>query len=377
MNSPASDYQHEFPVNEQCVYLNHAAVAPWPLSASKAVAEFAMENAHRGASDYPRWLTVENRLRENLATLTGADRAEIALVKNTSEALSFVAYGIDWQPGDTVLISDEEFPSNRIVWESLQNQGVIVREVSLSGDDPDAALIAAIREGARLVSISAVQYASGTRMNLNAIGAACRATDTLFCVDAIQTVGINPFDVRTCGCDFAMADGHKWLLGAEGLGFFYIRKPLINTLKLNEYGWHMVEKMGDYSTKEWQPASDARRFECGSPNILAAHALEISTTLLLKLGMEQVEDAVAANIRYLATGLTQLGAEILTPDHSLGRSGIISFRIPGQDSTELYQKLMKAGVICAARGGGVRFSPHFHTPVSVLDRGLDILKGLI
>ena len=98
---------------------------------------------------------------------------------------------------------------------------------------------------------------------------------------------------------------------------------------------------------------------------------------LLELGMDQVEKAVAANIRYLATGLTQLGAEILTPDHSLGRSGIISFRIPGQDSTELYQKLMKAGVICAARGGGVRFSPHFHTPQAAMDRGLDILRRLL
>ena len=233
MNSPAHDYQAEFPVNEQCVYLNHAAVAPWPVRASKAVADFAMENSARGAADYPQWLTVENRLRTNLAAITGADEDEIALVKNTSEALSFVAYGIDWQAGDRVLISDEEFPSNRIVWESLQDQGVIVEEVSLAGENPDEALIAAIHRGARLVSISAIQYASGTRMDLNAIGEACKATGTLFCVDAIQAFGAVPFDVRACQCDFAMADGHKWLLGAEGLGLFYIRRELIDTLKLN------------------------------------------------------------------------------------------------------------------------------------------------
>ncbi len=377
MNSPAHDYQAEFPVNEQCVYLNHAAVAPWPVRASKAVADFAMENSARGAADYPQWLTVENRLRTNLAAITGADEDEIALVKNTSEALSFVAYGIDWQAGDRVLISDEEFPSNRIVWESLQDQGVIVEEVSLAGANPDAALIAAIHRGARLVSISAIQYASGTRMDLNAIGEACKATGTLFCVDAIQAFGVVPFDVRACQCDFAMADGHKWLLGAEGLGLFYIRRELIDTLKLNEYGWHMVEKMGDYSTKEWQPATSARRFECGSPNLLAAYALEASTSLLLELGMEHVESAVAANIHFLDSGLRALGAEILTPAHSLGRSGIITFRIPGKDSNELYQQLMKAGVICASRGGGVRFSPHFHTPQAAMDRGLDILRRLL
>ena len=377
MNSPASEYRHEFPVNDQCVYLNHAAVAPWPVSASDAVAGFANENSLRGASNYPDWLDTEKRLREQLAELLGAHVDEVALVKNTSEALSFVAAGVDWQAGDRILISDEEFPSNRIVWESLAPRGVIIEEVSLKGPEPEANLLEAIARGCRLVSISAIQYASGTRVDIDAIGAACKAVGALFCVDAIQQVGAMPFDVRRCQCDFAMADGHKWLLGPEGLGFFFVRKERIQDLKLVEYGWHMVENMGDYSTKEWQPAASARRFECGSPNILATHALEASTRLLLDIGMENVAQAVSDNVLYLAEGLKSLGAHILTPGHSLGRSGIISFEVPGHDSNALYQQLMKAGVICASRGGGVRFSPHFHTPESVLNRGLETLKTLL
>ncbi len=377
MNSPASEYQHEFPVNEQCVYLNHAAVAPWPVSASDAVAGFATENSVRGASNYPHWLTAEKRLRDQLAQILGASADEVALVKNTSEALSFVAAGIDWQRGDRVLISDEEFPSNRIVWESLASQGVTVEEISLKGPEPEAALLQAISQGCRLVSVSAIQYASGTRLNLELIGEACKAAGVLFCVDAIQQVGVIPFDVKRCQCDFAMADGHKWLLGPEGLGFFFVRKERINELKLVEYGWHMVENMGDYSTHEWEPAASARRFECGSPNILATHALEASTRLLLEIGIDRVAAAVSDNVLYLADGLRKLGATILTPEHSLGRSGILTFEIPGKDSNELYQSLMKAGVICAARGGGVRFSPHFHTPQSAMDRGLEILRELL
>ena len=357
-----SALEQEFPVNEQCIYLNHAAVAPWPTSAKKAVTRFAEENVTKGASDYPHWLEVESELRANIAQLIHATPDSVALVKNTSEALSFVAYGIDWQPGDTVVISDEEFPSNSIVWESLNDQGVNVRKVSLTGDEPEAELLKAISEQPRLVSISAVQYATGTRVDLEKIGQACQNSGTLFCVDAIQAVGALEFDVRKIQCDFAMADGHKWLLGPEGLGFFYVRPEKMNDLSLNEYGWHMIKHASDYSQTTWEVADTAMRFECGSPNLLAAHALHASTNLLLKTGMAEVEMAVLAKSAYLGTLLADAGAEIITPAHSRGRSGIITFGTNGKQPRLVWQSLMEKGVICMHRGGGIRFSAHFHTP---------------
>lgn len=373
-------YAQEFPINQDSTYLNHAAVSPWPKRAGDAVINFAQENVDIGASKYLDWIKTETQLRQNLAQILNASVDEVALVKNTSEALSFVAYGIDWQEGDVILISDEEFPSNRIVWESLASKGVLVKEVSLQGNTPEEHLLAAI-EGAeqhgeriRLVSISAVQYGSGTKLNIEAIGEACAKTNTLFCVDAIQAVGAQPFDVKAFQCDFAMADGHKWLLGPEGLGFFYIKEDRIPELSLSEYGWHMIEHAGDYSTKSWQPASTAVRFECGSPNMLAAQAFTASTELLLEVGLETVAENIAKNIHYLHQGLVDLGANILTPLHSLGKSGIISFEFTGIDSNALYKQLMSQGVICASRGGGVRFSPHFHTTEAVLDRALEELK---
>ena len=134
----------EFPLDRDLCYLNHAAVAPWPKRASEAVQRFALENIRSGARDYPQWLQVEKRLRERLARLLNASgTADIALVKNTSEALSFVAFGLDWKSGDQVVISDEEFPSNRIVWEALKPRGVEVVQVSLAGSDPEGALLAA------------------------------------------------------------------------------------------------------------------------------------------------------------------------------------------------------------------------------------------
>ena len=364
--------EQEFPVNEQCLYLNHAAVAPWPESARRAVVQFAAENVDKGATDYPHWLETENRLRANLAKLINASVAEVAFVKNTSEALSFVAYGLKWNSGDVVIISDEEFPSNSIVWESLAEKGVVVKKISLQGAVPEEGLINAISEGARLLSISAVQYASGIRLDLKALGEACRKHDVLFCVDAIQATGALAFDVDDIQCDFAMADGHKWLLGPEGLGFFYVRSEHMSTLSLNEYGWHMVAHPGDYYRKEWDIANDARRFECGSPNLLAAHALEASTSLLCNIGAVTVEQEVTERTTYLADKLTARGVPLITPAHSIGQSGIITFATNDIDPAEAWKNLMGEKVICMHRGGGIRFSPHVHTPYAVIDEAVEI-----
>ena len=372
----------QFPVNEQCMYLNHAAVAPWPKCTSEAVQKFAEENCQTGAQGYLTWLKKEQELRTKLAKLVGSKNEEcVALVKNTSEALSIVAYGIDWQAGDIVLISDDEFPSNRIVWESLaQKFGVIVKQVHISTQDPEAEILAAIQsttDKPKLISISAVQYASGIKLNLEKLGNACKTNDVLFCVDAIQAVGAMEFKCDEWHIDFAMADGHKWMLGPEGLGFFFVKQTHIQAMNLYQYGWHMIEGAGDFSIKDWQPANNARRFECGSPNMLAGYALEASTDLLLKVGLDNVAHAIEGNHAYLLAQLKDLGAEILSPLDKDIRAGILTFRFEGIDSAELYQTLMSHDVVCANRGGGVRFSPHFHTTKECMDKAIAVLKTLI
>ena len=371
------DWRSEFPVNDECSYLNHAAVAPWPESARKAVSGFAAENVALGASQYSEWLNTENQLRRNLETLIDAPKGSVALVKNTSEALSFVAYGLSWQPGDVVVISDQEFPSNRIVWESLADKGVKVIEVALPYDNPESELLAAIEQKPKLVSISAVQYASGLRLDVDRIGAACREAGVLFCIDAIQAVGAQPFSVQQNLCDFAMADGHKWMLGPEGLGFFYVRPEVMEQLKIQEYGWHMVADAGNYNTKEWQLAPDARRFECGSPNLLAGYALNASIDLILKAGLPQVEHAIAERIQYLKDGLPEMDAVFVNPLLEQRPSGILTFHLWVVNSEALHKALMQTGVICANRGGGIRFSPHFHTTQEALDDALEALESLI
>ena len=372
--------EQQFPHIEQLIYLNHAAVAPWPRCAQEAVAAFARENVEFGAKDYPKWMKTEQRLKRNLATLLNApSTADIALVKNTSEALSFVAYGLDWQAGDNVVISDQEFPSNRIVWESLAQFGVELRQADLaSAASPEEALMAQVDDRTRLLSISSIEYASGLKIDLETLGRFCRQQQIFFCVDAIQSLGAVALDVQAIQADFVMADGHKWMLGPEGLAVFYSRKAVRDELRLTQYGWHMVEPLGDYDNPQWRIASSGRRFECGSPNMLGIHALDASIALLLAQGMDNVEAALSANAARLIDEIQQRPTLQLLTDSSPGRfGGIVTFRAKGCDNATLQQQLMDRNVICAHRGGGVRFSAHFYTPASHLTAAMALVDELI
>lgn len=367
--------RQEFPQAEGLIYLNHAGVGPWPRRCARAVQEFAWENVHQGARDYPRWLAMEATLRGQLRTLINAPSAsDIALLKNTSEALSFVAAGLGWAQGDNIVSSDEEFPSNRLVWEALEPHGVSLRQVALRADPgrpPEDALEAACDDRTRLLAISSVQYASGLRLDLERLGRFCRSRGILFCVDAIQSLGVLPFDVQAVDADFVMADGHKWLLGPEGLALFYCRPVLRERLRLTEFGWHMVEDVGNYDCKDWTPARSARRFECGSPNMLGTVALSASLSLLLEIGLEAVSKRIMSNISYALELIGNYSdVEIMTPADPLRRAGIVTFLPGDRDPQQLFQALRGRGVICALRAGRIRFSPHFYTDPSAIKQAV-------
>ncbi len=355
----------DFQLDDNIVYLNHAAVAPWPQHTRQAVQAFAQDNATLGSKHYLQWLETETRLRERLRALINAPATDdIALLKNTSEALSVVAFGLDWKAGDNIVSSNEEFPSNRVVWEALSHEGVSLRQADLhDAETPEDALFAQVDEHTRLITISSVQYASGLQLDLRRIGEFCRQHAILFCVDAIQSLGAVRFDAQAIHADFVMADGHKWMLGPEGLAVFYCRAALRERLKLYQYGWHMTDAYVDFDRRDWQAADSARRFECGSPNMLGIHALAASLALLQEHGMKKIEKQVLANARLLIETIDASPSLELLTDPSPGRyAGIVTFRHRNCDNDSLFRHLTDHGVMCAQRGGGIRFSPHYYTP---------------
>ena len=354
--------QH-FSLDPDMIYLNHAAVAPWPQETVEAVIQFAQENGSAGAMHYPKWLKTEAALRNRMAELINAPSSEsIALLKSTSEGLSIVAHGIDWRTTDNIVSIKQEFPSNRIVWQSLESEGVEVRLLDLASvTDPEGALINLCDENTRLMSVSSVQYADGRRMQLKRLGDFCREQQILFVVDAIQSLGALPFDVTAIHADVVVADGHKWMLGPEGLALFYCTESLREKLRLHQYGWHMVEHAGDFDREEWTPAKNAHRFECGSPNMLGIHGLHASLGLLLEMGIDKVHRRIADNCDEIIAQADERDYRLLTPRDPQLRAGIVTFQVRERDNTRIQQQLMEAQVICASRGGGIRFSPHFHT----------------
>ncbi|MGR9051859.1 MAG: aminotransferase class V-fold PLP-dependent enzyme [Gammaproteobacteria bacterium] len=369
----------EFPLSDKIFYLNHAAVAPWPLRTSRAVEAFAEQNCKYGSLYYPDWLKQEAELREQLRRLLNAPSVEdIALVKNTSEAISFVAYGLDWQPGDNIVSSNEEFPSNRIPWQSLAPLGVEFREADLhQNDSPEQALFDQVDAGTRLLTVSSIQFASGLRLDLQRIGRFCKQRNILFCIDAIQSLGAVEFDVQDYHADFVMADGHKWMLGPEGLGVFYSTPEAREKLMLTQFGWHMMKNTHNYENKPWEIHPGARRFECGSPNMLGIHALSSSLSLLLDTGIDRVEQAVLKNANQLMEGIAANdNLELLTDRQAKLKSGIVVFRHKSKSNAELFAKLQAEGVMCAQRGQGVRFSPHFYHSEEELGKVLTILEAI-
>ncbi len=370
----------EFPQDNGLCYLNHAAVSPWPKCAAGAVQRFAFENMTCGAERYPQWMQVVQDLRERLRWLLNANSADdIALVKNTSEGLSFVAKGLAWQTGDQVIGIADDFPSNRIVWESLESQGVDFVQVDTNAaEDPEAALIEQINQKTRLMAISTVHFATGIRLDLKRLSKACRSNGVLLCVDAIQSLGAVKFDLQATPADFVIADGHKWMLGPEGLAVYYVNPALREDLNLTQFGWAMREDPGDYSPGAWQPAHSARRFEAGSPNMLGIHALHSSLGLLQQIGLDAIEDNLSKNIALLRTSLASIEElELRTPEDSSRSAGILSMRIPGVESDLLWRHLMEKRVICASRDGYLRLSPHFYTRNQVLEQAVGAIQQVI
>lgn len=363
-------YADQFPVTERLIYLNHAAVAPLVKRAADAMKGLAEEACAHGSFHYASWLETYAGLREAAARLIGASAGEIAIVKNTSEGIATVANGLDWRPGDSVVAFREEFPANYFPWVRLEKRGVRLRWLSVA--DPLESVEAACR-GARLLAISHVNYLSGYRVDLEAIGEICRRHDCLFFVDAIQGLGAFPIDVRRARIDALSADGHKWLLGPEGCGILYVRREIQDAIEPVEFGWTNVAHYADYASRDMTLRPDAGRYECGTLNTIGCFGLRAAIEFLLEVGIEPISRAVLGLTARLVEGAGAKGYEVLGPADEERRSGIVSIRKEGLDSRAVVRQLREQGVIASPRQGWVRLSPHFYVSPDAIERALAAL----
>jgi selenocysteine lyase/cysteine desulfurase len=357
----------EFSVTQRFAYLNHAAVGVLPQSTLSAVESVLRGQADAGVlGTYP----TENRMEEfraRIGEFIGASGAEIGIVRNTSDGANIVALGLDWQPGDEVVLCDNEFPANVLPWLALRRRGVNVRLVRTAEHrlTPDV-LRSQMTGHTRVVAVSSVSFADGYRHDLAGLGEIAAEYGALFCVDAIQGLGVFPLDVRACGIDVLYSGGQKWLLALQGVAFVYVREALIERLNLVP-GWRSVADIWDFLNYDQSYAPGASRFEGGTPNFIGALALATSIDVLARAGPERIAAHVLELTDRLVDGLRSAGARVLSVRGPGRSSGIVLFDVEGRDSIALGKAIQREGIVTTWRTNGIRVSPHGYNSADEID----------
>ncbi len=366
MSTPLS--RSEFGVTEQYVYLNHAAAGVLPASTVAAIEQFVRAHADKGVlGTFPYDLKM-TEYRAKIGSFIGANGSEIATLLNTGSGANTVALGIDWRPGDEVILGDNEFPANVIPWLGLRRRGVDVRVLPMRDEKltPER-LERELSPRTRVVAVSWVSYADGYRHDLAGLAMAAHEAGALLCVDAMQGLGVFPLDVATLGIDALYAGAGKWMLGLHGAAFLYVSPELGERLAVAMPGWRSLADMWDFHNYEQPFSPEALRFESGTPNLIGTLSLACAIELFERSGPQAIEEHVLALTDRLCEGLIALDADFSTLRGPSCSSGIVTFNIPGIDSMALGRALENQGIVTTNRSGGIRVSPHGYNTAEEID----------
>jgi selenocysteine lyase/cysteine desulfurase len=308
-----------------------------------------------------------------IGRLIRGSKDHIALTLNTSAGLNILTLGLDWKPGDRILLNNFEFPSNVIPFLNLRRSGVEIdyvqhREGAIVIDD----IAEAIRPETRLLSISFVGFLNGFRNDLGAISQLCHDNGMIMCVDAIQGLGALGMNMEEMGIDFLSSGGHKWLMWPSGIGFVYISPDIMEKVHPAQAGWLSVEDPFDFFNYEQPFASTAQRFEPGVFNIVGMIAATASLEMMLEIGSAEIEEKILSNTQFLINQFEKLNLELLTHADSANRSGIVTFQHP--DSGSLFEYLKNKNITVSLRDGKIRVSPHFYNDENDLERFIYHMK---
>lgn len=360
-----------FPAATEYTYLNSAAVSPPPTTAVQAVMSQLNDVSHHGTEHYTDWIATKDRARALLASMLNVGAEHVAFMRNTSDGLATIANGLDWNTRDNIVSFAGEFPANFYPWRRVRDKyGVELRLCpERDGRIELGELKSLIDENTRLVTISAVQFASGFQADLQHLAEAAHAVGALFAVDIIQALGARGFDLPALGVDVAAGASHKWLCGPEGCGFLYLSDGAREAVEPTLTGWISVETPWDFEDREQPWQSSALAWESGTGCSSLFYGLEQSLKLLTETGLETIE-------AYLG-GLTDHLCEMLagTP------YAIVSSRAPGERSAivclkhtggihcgEIARQLQEKGIIVSPRNDRLRISPHFYNTVEDIER---------
>jgi len=364
-----------FPITQEYIYLNHAAVGPLSARAVQAMQKFLEEASREGGLKWPTWMREAERTRARAAQLINARPHEIAFMRNTSDGLSAIANGLDWRPGDNVVSCNCEFPANIYPWMRLEQYGVQLRLApERNGRIEMDEVLSLVNERTRVVTVSFVQFINGFRMDLPTIGAFCRERDIVFVVDAIQGLGALSLDVQRDYVDALSADAHKFLLGPEGITVLFVSDRVLDRIQPTVVGWMSVfrgfDNLLDYRLEY---RDGAGRFEPGSLNSMGIHGLGASLDLFLEVGLDQIERHLLALTDHLAEGLRAKGYHVISSRRPGEASAIVCCTHDQYSAAELCQRLAEHRIIVAHRLERLRIAPHFYNTKEEIEALLEVL----
>lgn len=368
--------QQLFPATERCVFAAHAAVAPLPGPVAEAMVAYTQAACREGQFEHLHE-SCESDVRLLAARMMDVDADEVALVPSTSAGLSMVAAGLDWRAGDSVVACGGDFPSNVYPWTALRERGVDVRLVP---PHPEGVIkvedvLRRVDASTRVVALSTVHFCTGAQLPLDDLAAELRPRGVLLVLDAIQSLGALPLSFRHA--DAAVADGHKWLLGPQGIGVLYVRRSMWPLLRPALIGWKSVEDCRSYCCEQ-ELARSARRYEPGSLNAVGLVGLHAALRLLAEAGAEAVAGRLAALRRLLVDALSARGLRVLAGAEE-SASPIVAFSGPrpaGEVCRYLNERGFKVSMRTDPAGRPcVRLSPHFYNTDGEMERLCDCIEA--
>jgi selenocysteine lyase/cysteine desulfurase len=370
-----NDVRGEFAISDDIAYFNHAAISPLSVTTRETLDRLSSLLGGGALAEEEIFGRVAE-VRSAAAKLIGAGSDEIAFVKNTTHGVQIASGSIRWKAGDNVVLPSIEFPANVYPWMGLWQRGVELRMV-----EPDEGLVTGemlvdvCDSRTRAVTVSQVQFSTGHRIDLDALGDFCRSKGILLHVDAIQGLGALELDVRKSNIDFLSAGGHKWMMGLPGVGIFFCRKAILDQIDVWNPGWTGVINPRDFIDYDFTYRDSAERFEEGSPNLHGIYALGVSIDRILRLGKETVEKRILSLTGRLAAGLMEKGFSIKSPLGDGEKSGILCFNREKEDAQSIFERLRDAGVICSLREEAVRLSPHMYNSEEECEQVLEAAAG--
>jgi kynureninase len=374
VNEREREWRAEFPITERLVYLNNCSLTPLPRSGRERIEQFAREWTELGGRAwYDRWIGEYEALREDIAGVLGATRDEVAIEPNVSAGLVGIASTLDYAKRPKVVVADLDFPTDGHAFLAVADRGARVEFVR----SPDRVRVPlelferAVDERTSAVCTGQVYFTTGWIQDVRALAEICHRRGALLIVDAYQSIGALPFDVRAAGIDYLVGGTLKWLMGGPGIAFLYARRDVAERARPSAVGWWGVQDPFAFDVEHLAYGSGARRFEYGTPAVAAIYAARAGIALLAEVGVATVRERHMLLSQRLVDGAIAQGWTVRCPRAAAERTAIVTLEHP--EPQRVVDALRARGLICDSRPGLIRLSPHYFNTEQEMDRALELL----